>query len=220
MASLDVLVADEHVDPLRSIIVCLLHETRLAHAGCDVYGFSSASSFTPIFLNYGFLVVRIYCRDYLAGEKGDNMTVSLEPMVKASDKLKEMLNKAIAREIQVSVQYMWQHVEVIGVKGIAVQDKFKEVAIVEMKHAEKIAERLWYLGGTPTTKPAPIEVGKSLKEFLELDTKAEVEAIEMYREIVEIALKEGDITTAHIFRDILEEEEEHHDLFTTMLEEV
>jgi bacterioferritin len=148
------------------------------------------------------------------------MTVSLEPVVKASDKLKEMLNKAIAREIQVSVQYMWQHVQVIGVRGVAVQDKFKEVAIDEMKHAEKIAERLWYLGGTPTTKPAPIEVGKSLKEFLELDAKAEVEAIEMYREIVEMAQKEGDITTAHMFREILEDEEEHHDLFTTMLEEV
>ena len=89
-----------------------------------------------------------------------------------------------------------------------------------MKHAEKIAERLWYLGGSPTTKPSPIEVGKSLKEFLELDVKAEVEAIEMYRQIVDMAQKEGDVTTAHMFREILEEEEEHHDLFTTMLEEV
>ena len=42
----------------------------------------------------------------------ENMAVSLEPMVKVSDELKEMLNKAIAREIQVSVQYMWQHVQV------------------------------------------------------------------------------------------------------------
>lgn len=148
------------------------------------------------------------------------MTVSLEPVVKASEKLKEMLNKAIAREIQVSIQYMWQHVQVMGVKGVAVQGKFKETAIVEMMHAEKIAERLWYLGGTPTTKPAPIEVGKSLKEFLELNTKAEVEAVELYKKIVEIAQNEGDVTTAHMFREILEEEEEHHDLFTTMLEEV
>jgi bacterioferritin len=148
------------------------------------------------------------------------MAVSLEPIVKVSDNLKEMLNKAIAREIQVSIQYIWQHVQVMGVKGIAVQDKFKEVAIIEMRHAEQIAERLWYLGGTPTTKPSPIEVGKTLKEFLELDTKAEVEAIEMYQKIIEMAQKEGDVTTAHIFREILEEEEEHHDLFTTMLEEV
>ena len=148
------------------------------------------------------------------------MGVSREPVVKASHSLKDMLNKAIAREIQVSIQYMWQHVQVMGVKAVAVQDKFKSTAITEMKHAEKIAERLWYLGGAPTTTPSPIEVGKSLKEFLELDTKAEVEAIDMYREIIERATKEKDVTTAFMFKEILEEEEEHHDLFTTMLEEV
>jgi bacterioferritin len=148
------------------------------------------------------------------------MGVSLEPVVKVSDELKEMLNKTVAREIQVSVQYKWQHVQVMGVKGVAVQEKFKRTAIVEMKHAEKIAERLWYLGGTPTTKPSAIEVGKSLGEFLELDTKAEVEAIEMYRQIIEMATKEKDVTTAFLFKEILEDEEEHHDLFTSMLEEV
>jgi bacterioferritin len=148
------------------------------------------------------------------------MAVSLEPVTKASEKLKEMLNKAIAREIQVSIQYMWQHVQVIGVKGVAVQDKFQETAVAEMKHAEKIAERLWYLGGTPTTKPDPITVGKTTKEFLELDTKAEEEAIVMYKQIIEMAQKEGDVTTAFMFKEILEDEEEHHDLFTTMLEEV
>jgi bacterioferritin len=148
------------------------------------------------------------------------MPVSLTPMTKVSDKLKAMLNKAIAREIQVSVQYMWQHIQVVGVKGVAVQDKFKQTAIAEMKHAEKIAERLWYLGGTPTTKPDPIVVGGSLKEFLENDTKAEEEAITMYKAIIGMAQKEGDVTTAFIFKEILEDEEEHHDLFTTMLEEV
>jgi bacterioferritin len=131
-----------------------------------------------------------------------------------------MLNKAIAREIQVSIQYMWQHIEVIGVKGVAVQDRFKETGVAEMKHAEKIAERLWYLGGTPTTKPDPIIVGGSLKEFLEYDAKAEEEAITMYKSIIEMAQKEGDVTTAFMFKEILGDEEEHHDLFTTMLEEV
>ncbi len=148
------------------------------------------------------------------------MAVSLSPATKVSQKLKDRLNDAIAREIQVSIQYIWQHVQVIGVKGIAVQDQFKQTAITEMKHAEKIAERLWYLNGTPTTKPSPINVGKSLKEFLELDTKAEEEAIAMYKEIITLAQKEGDVTTAFIFKEILEDEEEHHDLFTTMLEEV
>jgi len=148
------------------------------------------------------------------------MAVSLKPTIKVSDKLKQKLNDAIAREIQVSIQYMWQHVQVMGVKGVAVQGKFKETAVAEMKHAEKIAERLWYLEGTPTTKPSAIVVGGSLKEFLELDTKAEEEAIAMYKEIIELANKEGDVTTSFIFKEILEDEEEHHDLFTTMLEEV
>jgi bacterioferritin len=148
------------------------------------------------------------------------MAIHLEPVTKASDKLKGMLNDAIAREMAVSIQYMWQHVQVIGVKGIAVQDQFKQTAITEMKHAESIAERLWYLGGTPTTQPTPINVGKSLKEFLELDTKAEEEAILLYKKIIEQAQKEGDVTTAFMFKEILEDEEKHHDLFTTMLEEV
>jgi bacterioferritin len=148
------------------------------------------------------------------------MVVHIEPVTKVSDKLKGMLNDAIAKEIAVSIQYMWQHVQVIGVKGIAVQDQFKQTAITEMKHAEKIAERLWYLTGTPTIQPTPIKVGGSLKEFLELNTKAEEEAILLYKKIIEQAQKEGDVTTGFLFKEILEDEEAHHDLFTTMLEEV
>lgn len=144
----------------------------------------------------------------------------IEPVTKVSNQLKEMLNDAISREIAVSIQYMWQHVQVMGVKAVAVQDQFKKTAITEMKHAEKIAERLWYLEGIPTVKPAPIKVGESLKEFLELDTKAEEDAILLYKKIIEQANKEGDVTTSFIFKEILEDEEEHHDLFTTMLEEV
>ncbi|MBM4348454.1 MAG: ferritin [Deltaproteobacteria bacterium] len=144
----------------------------------------------------------------------------IKPATHVSDKLREMLNDAIAREIAVSIQYMWQHVQVVGVKGVAIQDQFKQTAITEMKHAEKIAERLWYLEGVPTTKPAPILVGESLSEFLNLDVKAEEEAIILYKKIIEQSQKEADVTTAFIFKEILEDEEEHHDLFTTMLEEV
>ena len=43
-----------------------------------------------------------------------DMAVSLGPATKVSQKLKDMLNDAIAREIQVSIQYMWQHVQVMG----------------------------------------------------------------------------------------------------------
>ena len=138
--------------------------------------------------------------------------------MKVSEELKELLNRAIAREIQVSIQYMWQHVLWKGVEGFAVKDEFKKIAIEEMKHAEEIAERLSYLGGRPTVKPAPIFVGDTLKEMIENDIKAEEEAIELYRKIIEKANDEGDIVTARLFRKILEDEEEHHDFFTSLLE--
>jgi len=137
-----------------------------------------------------------------------------------SHELLEMLNNAIARELQVSIQYMWQHVLWKGVKAFAVQDELKKIAIAEMKHAEAIAERLAYLGGTPTTKPAPIFVGQNLKEMIEQDRKDEENAISLYKQIIETAQRERDITTAELFRRILEEEESHHDFFTSLLEEI
>jgi len=136
----------------------------------------------------------------------------------ASEKLLEMLNSAIARELQVAIQYMWQHVQWKGVEGYAVSDEFKEIAVTEMKHAEKIAERLWYLGRKPTTKPNPINVGDSLKDMINFDIKAELEAIAMYKDIMDIAQKEGDAATREIFEEIEEQEEEHHDFFTSLLE--
>lgn len=136
----------------------------------------------------------------------------------ASKKLLELLNKGIAREIQVSVQYMWQHVQWSGIPHYAIKDELKKVAIAEMKHAEEIAERLFYLGGVPTTKPEPIFVGKTLKEMLTRDMKDEEGAIKLYKEIIALAQKEDDPTTARIFRRILQDEEEHHDFFQGVLE--
>ena len=137
----------------------------------------------------------------------------------ASKELLDMLNQAIAMELQVSIQYMWQHVMWRGPKHMAVKDEFKNIAITEMKHAEAIAERLFYLGGTPTTQPTPINVGNNLREMLEIDVKEEEKAIELYKRIVRKAQEEGDIVTAWLFQKILEDEEEHHDTFTSLLED-
>jgi bacterioferritin len=134
-----------------------------------------------------------------------------------ASELLDLLNKAIAREIGVSVQYMWQHIMAMGMKSPEVKDIFEDIAIEEMKHAEKIAERLFYLGGIPTTKPTPIEVGGSLEEMVEKDLQAENEAIEMYREIIGLAAEKGDSTTRLLFEEILSEEEEHKHTFTILL---
>ena len=135
----------------------------------------------------------------------------------ASKKLLELMNKGIARELQVAIQYMWQHVLVTGIKSLVVEEVFKEIAITEMKHAEEIAERLAYLGGTPTVKPDPIVVGSNLEEMLRLDEKAEEEAIILYKQTIKVANDENDSTTRRLFEKILAEEEEHIDTFSKLL---
>ena len=127
------------------------------------------------------------------------------------------MNKGIARELQVSIQYMWQHVTVTGIKGAMVEDIFKDIAVTEMKHAEAIAERLAYLNGIPTVKPDPVFVGGDLTEMLEFDEKAEEEAIILYKQTIKIATEEGDSTTRRLFEQILAEEEEHIDIFSKLL---
>jgi bacterioferritin len=106
----------------------------------------------------------------------------------------------------------------MGVDHYAVSDKFKEIAVDEMKHAEKVAERLWYLGGVPTTKPSTIKVGEDLWEMVDLDIKAELDAIKLYKDIEKVADAEGDPTTRFIFEGILEQEEDHHDFFISLRE--
>lgn len=137
----------------------------------------------------------------------------------ASKELLEKLNDAIAREMQVSIQYMWQHIMVNGINAQTIGPIFRQIAIAEMMHAELIAERLDYLGGEPTTQPTPIEIGKNAKEMLKLDKKAEEEAIAMYKDIIKLAEKENDYTTKKLFEQILADEENHHNTFSTLLED-
>ena len=137
-----------------------------------------------------------------------------------SDELLDMLNDAIARELQVSIQYMWQHVLWSGVQGYAVKDAFRSIGIVEMKHAEAIAERLNYFDKVPTTRPTPIFLGTTLKEMLEQDKADEEGGMDLYRAIIQRAGEEGDVVTQELFKGILTDEEDHHDTFISLLEGV
>lgn len=131
--------------------------------------------------------------------------------------LLEILNQSIARELAVSIQYMWHHVMAVGIESAEVEEIFKEIAIEEMKHAEKFAERLDYLGGVPTTKPSPIVTGGSVKKMLQDDMKAEEEAIALYRKGIQISIENNDPVTRLLYEEILSAEEDHHYKFRTLL---
>jgi bacterioferritin (cytochrome b1) len=78
-----------------------------------------------------------------------------------------------------------------------------------MKHVASIMERIYYLGGAASTKSAKITVGDSISEFAKLGTKAEEEALMLYRQIIETAAKMGDWETRELFEKIYGEEEVH-----------
>jgi bacterioferritin len=135
----------------------------------------------------------------------------------ASQKLLDFFNKGIARELQVSIQYMWQHVQVTGTDGVITEGIFRQTAIAEMKHAERLAERLDYLNGVATTKPDPIFVGGSLIEMLKQDEQDEEQAITLYKQAIQVAAEEGDYTTRRLLEEILAEEETHINTFGKLL---
>ena len=134
-----------------------------------------------------------------------------------------LLNQAVSREIHVSIQYMLQHtkMEKLMRKVLpenvlldkttyeAVGKFLKEIAIEEMKHAADIMERIYYLGGSATTKSDKPAIGNSLSEFATLGVKAEEEALALYRKIIKASRENGDRTTRQLFQKIYRAEEQH-----------
>ena len=152
--------------------------------------------------------------------------------------LLSLLNQAIARELQVSIQYMFQHSLGAGLEPagsgktqaarrhnfVATKrpywlpgNSLKKIAITEMRHAEAIAERVVHLGGEPTTHPDPITLGETVGEMLELDREQEQGAIQLYRQIIQVAEQESERATESLFQRILADEEKHHQTFADLL---
>jgi len=135
----------------------------------------------------------------------------------------DMLNGAVEREIQVSLQYLLQHakMEKLIKKRLpenilldkttydAVGKFLREIGIMEMKHAASIMERIYYLGGQATTRAKKPVVGGSLSEFARLGVAAEEEALVLYRQILEATIENGDYETRELFEKIYGEEEGH-----------
>jgi len=132
-------------------------------------------------------------------------------------KIVDALNQARSRELAVVIQYMIQHYTAQSIEALPVIDMFKSIAIAEMKHAERLGERIDYLGGTPTKEPKPIKPGTGVTEMLKLDLKAEDDAIALYRDIIKLCDKAGDVTSRRLMEDLLIDEEDHRNQFLTAL---
>ncbi|MBI4686885.1 MAG: ferritin [Nitrospirae bacterium] len=129
----------------------------------------------------------------------------------------DALNKDLGLELGAVTQYMWHHVMAKGPESATINKIFREISIVEMKHAEAFAERIVYLGGTPTTKPAEIKMGGDLKNMMEDDLAGERNAIRVYSSHVKLAEELGDMVTRRMLEDIIKDEQGHDDRWSTIL---
>ena len=132
-------------------------------------------------------------------------------------KIIELLNADRADELAAVLQYMGHHYEADGIDSPAIIENFKNTAKDEMKHAEKLGERINYLGGIPIKKPSEIKAGGEIKKMIQDDLDGENRAIKNYKAHIKIADAEGDTTTRLMLEEILSDEEGHADQWETTL---
>ena len=120
--------------------------------------------------------------------------------MQGSEKVIAALNMTLQEEFTALSQYFIHSEMCENWKYDSLSKYLKKVSIMEMKHAEKLIEHILFLQGTPKmTGPSHITVGKTVKEQLEIDLKAELVAVKSYNDAVKLARAEGDNGNAELF---------------------
>jgi len=129
-------------------------------------------------------------------------------------KVIDLLNAARAREIAAIQQYLAQHYELEDKGYGKLAKKIKEIAIVEMKHAEKLAERILFLNGVPEFKPDSMpKKGEDIPKLLVTDIGIEAKAVDMYNDAAAVCAAEKDQGSKDLFEELIADEEDHVDFF-------
>jgi bacterioferritin len=129
-----------------------------------------------------------------------------------NQKVIALLNEALKEELTAINQY-FLHAEMCeNWHYTRLGEYIKKQSIDEMKHAEKLIERILFLDATPNmTELMQLTVGRNVKEQLESDLKLEINAVAMYNRAVKTAVEEGDNASRELFERLLKDEEEHVD---------
>jgi len=134
------------------------------------------------------------------------------------EKIIKALNIDIGLEIGAIIQYIMHEVMAEGMESPAIMEKFEDIAKEEMKHLERLAQRVNYLGGVPNTKPAPVKVGGTIKKMMQDDLDGEYMAIKTYKSHIKMFHEIGDTTSRLMLEEILTDEEDHADTWETILQ--
>jgi len=139
--------------------------------------------------------------------------------MKGDPRVIELLNEALKEELTAINQY-WLHYRMLdnwGVKKLAEYERHE--SIDEMKHADRLAERILFLDGLPNFQAlGRLRIGENVEEILKADLQAEQQGAALYREVVAHAETVRDYVTRDLAREILADEEQHIDFIETQFE--
>lgn len=130
----------------------------------------------------------------------------------------QLLNDALATELVCVLRYKRHYFTATGVNSSKIKDEFLVHANAEAGHADRIAERIVQLGGSPNFSPdsltsrshADYDDSTDLKAMIKANLIAERIAVESYRQMINL-ISDYDSTTRRMLEDILADEEEHAD---------
>jgi bacterioferritin len=141
--------------------------------------------------------------------------------MKGNKEIIDSLNANLAQELTAINQYML-HAEMCENWGYSkLHDVIEKRAITEMKHAERLIERILFLEGRPiVSKLDEIHIGSDVMKELENDKMSEETAIKLYNESVALTTKLGDNGTKVLYESILTDEEGHIDWIEEQLDQI
>ena len=139
--------------------------------------------------------------------------------MKGDPKVIGHLNDALGNELTATNQY-WLHYRMLDNWGFKRLAEFeRSESIDEMKHADKLAERILFLDGLPNfQKLGRLRIGQNVEEILKADLELELEALTQLRGAVAHCEKVRDYVSRDLFAEILDNEEEHVDTLEQQFE--
>ena len=139
--------------------------------------------------------------------------------MKGDDRVIELLNEALKNELTATNQY-WLHYRLLDNMGVKKLASFeRSESIDEMKHADRLAERILFLDGLPNFQMlGRLRIGETVEEILRSDLDLELEALTQLRGAIQHCESVRDYASRDLLSEILENEEEHVDALEQQFE--
>ncbi len=133
----------------------------------------------------------------------------------------ELLNKAVADELQAVHQYMYWHFHLDDQGFGPLSAMFRRIAIQEMVHVEKLAERILFLkGDVEMVAAGPVERLNDPEAIVKRAGEMEQEAVRLYNRSALECAQNADAVSKQMFEALVADEERHFAEFDKQLENI